>query len=75
MTLKDAIIQAPILHYPDPAKKYIVYMDAQMMCVEYNQHWNMIEWNSQLHSYLIPLLKQKESGVPQNRKHMEYTML
>ena len=27
MTLKEAIIQAPILHYPDPAKKYIVYMD------------------------------------------------
>ena len=28
MNLKDAIIQAPILHYPDPAKKYIVYTDA-----------------------------------------------
>ena len=28
MTLKEAIIQAPILHYPDPAKKDIVYMDA-----------------------------------------------
>ena len=25
MMLKEAIIQAPILHYPDPAKKYIVY--------------------------------------------------
>ena len=28
MMLKEAIIQAPILCYPDPAKKYIVYMDA-----------------------------------------------
>ena len=28
MTLKEAIIQAPILCYPDPAKKYIVYKDA-----------------------------------------------
>ena len=28
MTLKEAIIQAPILCYPDPAKKYIVYTDA-----------------------------------------------
>ena len=28
MTLKESIIQAPILHYPDPTKRYIVYMDA-----------------------------------------------
>ena len=26
--LKEAIIQPPILHYPDPDKKYIVYTDA-----------------------------------------------
>ena len=28
LNLKEAIIQAPILHYPDPNKKYIVYTDA-----------------------------------------------
>ena len=28
MTLKEAIMQVPILCYPDPAKKYIVYTDA-----------------------------------------------
>ena len=28
MKLKDAIIQAPILQYPDTTKPYIVYMDA-----------------------------------------------
>ena len=28
MMLKEAIVQAPILHYPDPARKYIVYTDA-----------------------------------------------
>ena len=28
MMLLEAIIQAPILCYPDPARKYIVYMDA-----------------------------------------------
>ena len=28
MMLKEAIIQAPILHYTDPAKRYIVYTDA-----------------------------------------------
>ena len=26
--LKDAIVQAPILHYPNPNKTYIIYMDA-----------------------------------------------
>ena len=28
MTLKDSIIQAPILQYPKPSKRYIVYTDA-----------------------------------------------
>ena len=28
LTLKEAIIQAPILHYPDPSKRYIIYTDA-----------------------------------------------
>ena len=27
MKLKNSIIQAPILHYPNPSKKYIVYTD------------------------------------------------
>ena len=27
-TLKSALLEAPILHYPDPTKCYIVYMDA-----------------------------------------------
>ena len=28
MKLKDSIIQAPILCYPNPNKKYIIYTDA-----------------------------------------------
>ena len=28
MKLKDSIIQAPILHYPSPSKKYTIYTDA-----------------------------------------------
>ena len=28
LNLKEVIIQAPKLHYPDPNKKYIVYTDA-----------------------------------------------
>ena len=27
-TLKSTLIEAPILHYPDPSKCYIVYTDA-----------------------------------------------
>ena len=27
-TLKSALLEAPILHYPDPSKCYIVYTDA-----------------------------------------------
>ena len=27
-TLKSALIEAPILHYPDPSKCYVVYTDA-----------------------------------------------
>ena len=28
LQLKEAIVQAPFLHYPNPSKKYIVYTDA-----------------------------------------------
>ena len=28
LTLKESVTQAPILHYPDPTKQYIVYTDA-----------------------------------------------
>ena len=28
MKFKDSIMQAPILHYPNPSKRYIVYTDA-----------------------------------------------
>ena len=28
MILKEAIIQAPIIHYPDPARRYVIYTDA-----------------------------------------------
>ena len=42
--LKEACIQAPILHYPDTSKCYIVYTDASddahgaQMCQEHNSH-------------------------------------
>ena len=39
LNLKEAIIQAPILHYPDQNKKYIVYTDAS------DDAWNRISLN------------------------------
>ena len=45
LNLKEAIIQAPILHYPDPNKKYIIYMDASDDACEHNSCKNMMEWN------------------------------
>ena len=46
MMLKTAIIQAPILCYPDPAKKCIVYMDAlDNMCgAQLSQEHNGIKF-------------------------------
>ena len=43
--LKEAIIQAPILHYIDPQKRYIVYTDASDDACKHNSHRNMMEWN------------------------------
>ena len=47
MMLKKTIIQAPILGYPGPAKRYIVYMDDCTMPVEHSYHKNTMEPNSQ----------------------------
>ena len=56
MTLKEAIIQTPILCYPDPAKKYIVYTGTQWtkFWVEFLSHtfietqrkWSAPEWEA-----------------------------
>ena len=75
MTLKEAIIHACILQYPNPAKKYIVYIDASDNACGAHYHRNMMESNSQLHSYLTSSPKHKGNGVPKNRKHMECIML
>ena len=43
--LKEAIIWAPILHYPDPNKKYIYTQMPPTMHAEHNSHRNTMEWN------------------------------
>ena len=46
MKLKEAIIQAPILQYPDMTKPYIVYTDASQRCLQSSvltdTRWNQI---------------------------------
>ena len=45
LNLKEAIIQAPILCYPDPNKNTLSTQMDLMMHAEHNSHRNMMEWN------------------------------
>ena len=47
LMLKNAVTQAPILHYPDPAKRCIVYTDPSDDAFRTHSHKNMMEWNFQ----------------------------
>ena len=46
LCLKEAIIQAPILHYPDPKKGALSTQMPLTMHAEHNSHRNMMEGNS-----------------------------
>ena len=72
-TLKEAIIQAPIICYPDPARRYIVYTDASSNAcgAQLSQEHDGAKFLIALLS--DTLLKTRGNGVPQNRKPMEYT--
>ena len=71
MKLKDAIIQAPILRYPDTTKPYIVYTDASdNACgAQLSQMDNEAEFPVAF--YHICLQTPNGDGVHQNKKHME----
>ena len=47
VNIKEAIVQAPILNYPNPEKKYIIYTDASDDTCEHNCHKNTMVQNSQ----------------------------
>ena len=47
LSLKEAIIQVPILHYPDPNKNILSTQMHLMIHVEHNFHRNMMGQNSQ----------------------------
>ena len=74
LQLKEAIVQAPILHYPNPTKKYIVYTDASddACRVQLSQEHNGTEFPVAFCH--IPLQKHNANGAPQNRKPLVYIM-
>ena len=75
MILKDSIIQAPILHYPNPSRRYIVYTDASddACRAQLTQEHDGMEFPIAFlsHNFWRP----KESGVPLNKRPMEFIML
>ena len=56
--LNEAIVQAPILHYPNPSKTYIVYTDASddASGAQLSQEHNGTEFPVAFLSHLIPYL-------------------
>ena len=72
--LKEAIIQAPILHYPDPDKSTLSTLMPLMMCVGHNSPRNMMEQSSHLHFCHIPSQRHRGNGAQLNRRPTESTM-
>ena len=72
--LKDAIVQAPILHYPNPNKTYIVYTDAtdDACGAQLSQEHNGTEFPIAFLSHTF--LKHNANGALPSRKPLEYTM-
>ena len=65
--LKESIIEAPILHYPDPNKRYIVYINAynDACGVQLSQEHDGTEFP--IAFFCIPFWKHKENGAPLNK--------
>ena len=72
--LKESIIQAPILHYPDPNKRYIVHTDtSDDTCrAQLSQEHNGTKFPTVFLSHTF--WKLKENGAPLNKKLMEFIM-
>ena len=75
MKLKDSIIQAPILRYPNPSKRYIVYTDTSddACSAQLIQEHDGTEFPIAFLSHTF--WKHNGSGAPQNKRPMEFIML
>ena len=74
--LKEALVQAPILHYPNPNKKYIVYTDASNdACrVQLSQECNGTEFPVAFFSHTFTETQQKWSTIEQEAFGIYYTI-
>ena len=65
--IKEAIVQAPILHYPNPDKKYIVYTDASddACRAQLSQEYNSTEFPVAFLSHTFMETQQKWSTTEQ----------
>ena len=75
--LKEAIIQAPILHYPDPDKKYIVYTDASddTCRAQLSQEHDGIEFPVAFLSHPFTDTQRKWSTTEQEAYGVYYTII
>ena len=76
MTLKEAIIQAPILCYPDPARRYIVYIDASddMCGAQLSQEHDRTEFPIALLSHTYTETQRKWSTPEQEAYRVYYVI-
>ena len=74
--LKEAIIQAPILHYPDPDKKYIVYTDASddACGAKLSQEYNGVEFPVVFFSHTFTETQRKWSTTKQEAYGVYYAI-
>ena len=74
--LKEAIVQAPILHYPNPDKRYIVYTDASdNTCrAQLSQEHNGTEFPVAFLSHTFTETQQKWSTTEQEAYGIYYTI-
>ena len=74
--LKEAIIQAPILHYPDPEKRYIVYTDASddACRAQLSQEHNGTEFPVAFLSHTFTETQRKWSTTEQEAYGIYYTI-
>ena len=76
LTLKDAIIQVPILCYPDPNRKYIVYTDASddACGAQLSQEHNGTEFPKAFLSHMFKETQRKWSSTEQEAYGVYYTV-
>ena len=73
---KNAITQAPILHYPDPAKRYIIYTDASdAACgTQKSQEQNGMEFSKAFLSHIFTDTHMKWSTTEQEAYRVYYAV-